>query len=416
MQHVVRKRRRGSIGTTIVAALLALVLAACSDGHVDVRPMPAIGWPTYGGTDGNTNFTYAQVPDGLKLSWTRPVGGPITAPLSLNGYGDVAVTSRSTAGCNMFVFDSRNGRKNYCKRMRPGVEMNTAAMDQYGQAYIGEQSMLLAFNGGGSIRWRMPMIGVPLSAKFAGPGKVLLTTTQGQLLLVNAQTNVFEAPEVRLRPDADPDDPLHGLGDCVSGGPQCALPSPPAVDPAHERFFLNHHPADGPSQVKAVSYAGRDGNRTLADLWTADLPGGVMGPAVSSQDGKTVYAFSRSGSLFALDAATGKQRWTYDLGGHGFATMTVSPDGLIVPAGGIGSPLTVLRDAGDKAEQVVKRDDLQTVTLSTLTNSGTVWTIVREGADQHLMLTEVSTEDGKTLRSLALPGATGFTTGIAVSP
>ena len=55
------------------------------------------------------------------------------------------------------------------------------------------------------------------------------------------------------------------------------------------------------------------------------------------------------------------------------------------------------------------------MSLSTLTKTGTAWTVVRTGRDQKLSLLEVSAADGKTKRSLELPGALGFATGVAVS-
>ena len=40
---------------------------------------------------------------------------------------------------------------------------------------------------------------------------------------------------------------------------------------------------------------------------------------------------------------------------------------------------------------------------------------MRDAGKDSLSLIEVSTKDGKTLRSLALPGSVGFATGVAVS-
>lgn len=50
-----------------------------------------------------------------------------------------------------------------------------------------------------------------------------------------------------------------------------------------------------------------------------------------------------------------------------------------------------------------------------LTSAGTAWTVVRDAGAQTLSLTEVSTTDGKTKRSVPLPDSGGFATGIAVS-
>ncbi|AFA74072.1 hypothetical protein GPOL_c30570 [Gordonia polyisoprenivorans VH2] len=413
-----RSRTRGrfpALVAVVLGLVTAMALSSCSDGHIDIRSVYGAGWSSFGGNAANSNFVYPTVPDDLALSWTRPTGGTVTAPVTISATGNVGVTSNSS-GCDLLVLDQRDGRKNFCKNMRDGVASNAMLTDQYDQPYIGEETTFLAFNAGGAIRWRMPVIGVPLSAKFADSGVVLVVTTQGQILLLNTQTSNPVAPEVRLRPEADPGDPLYGFGDCVTNGPRCTVPAPPAVDVAHQRFFLNVWPTGAiASEIRGFSYAASDGKRTVTELWKAQVPGGVIGPATVSADGTTVYAFSRLGQIVALDAATGRTRWTYDNGGYGFATMTVSPDGLIIPTGVIGAPLTLLRDEGNRAEKVWQRDDLATVSLSALTSAGTAWTVVRDAGAQTLSLTEVSTTDGKTKRSVPLPDSGGFATGIAVS-
>lgn len=411
-----RARRQMPAAVAVVLGLVtAVVLSSCSDGHIDVRSAAGAGWSSYGGNAANSNFAYPTIPDDLALSWTRPTGGTVTAPVTISATGNVGVTSNS-AGCDLLVLDQRQGRKNFCKNMADGVSTNAMLTDQFDQPYVGEAANFLAFNAGGAIRWRLPVIGVPLSAKFADNGVVLMVTTQGQILLLNTQTADPVAPEVRLRPEADPADPLYGFGDCVTNGPRCAVPAPPAVDVDHQRFFLNVWPTGAiASEIRGFSYAKNDGHRTVTEIWKAQVPGGVVGPATISADGKTVYTFSRLGQIVALDAATGKTRWTYDNGGYGFATMSVSPDGLIMPTGVIGVPLTLLRDKGDRAEKVWQRDDLATVSLSTLTQAGTAWTVVRDAGKDTLSLTEVSVSDGTTRRSLTLPDSVGFATGIAVS-
>lgn len=399
------------------AAITTAALVSCSDGHIDVRSMPAPGWSSYGGNDANSNFAYPSIPDDLALSWTRPTGGPVTAPLTVSGTSNVGVTASTENGCNLMVLDPNSGRKNFCKRMREGVQVNSLLVDQYDQPFIGEETTFLGFNAGGAIRWRMPVIGVPLSAKFAGPGVVLMTTTQGQVLLLDAQTSDFAAPEVRLRPDVHPEDAMYGFGDCISNGPRCAIPAPPAVDESAQRFYLNFWPQGAiASQIRAMDYSPVDGKAAVREAWHADIPGGVIGPATLSADGKTVYTFSRLGKLYALHADSGKVKWSFDNGGYGFGTMTVSPNGDIIPTGVIGAPLKLIRDRGDHAEQVWQRDDLHTVSLSTLTEAGTAWTVVRDPGKDTLSLTEVSAADGKTKRTLALPESVGFATGVSVSP
>ncbi|WP_040508923.1 outer membrane protein assembly factor BamB family protein [Gordonia soli] len=401
----------------VMLAVVGVVISACSDGHIDVRSVASPGWSSYGGNAANSNFAYPTVPDDLTLSWTRPTGGPVTAPITLSNQSNVGVTSTTANGCNLLVLDPNSGRKNFCKRMRTGVEVNALLVDQFDQPYIGEETTFLAFNAGGAIRWRMPVIGVPLSAKFAAPNVVSVVTTQGQILLLDTQTADPVAPEVRLRADADPDKPLAGFGDCVANGPRCAVPAPPAVDVQRQRLYLNFWPQGAiASRITAMDYAAHNGGRTVREAWHADVPGGVVGAPTLSADGTTVYTFSRLGQIVAIDADTGHTRWTYDNGGYGFASMTVSPDGLIIPTGVLGAPLTLIADRGDRAERLWKRDDLATVSLSTLTSAKTAWTVVRDRGRDSLSLIEVSATDGSTKRTLALPDSVGFATGVSVSP
>ncbi|MFW0791956.1 PQQ-binding-like beta-propeller repeat protein [Gordonia sp. CPCC 205333] len=419
MRAVVRRLSgavRVAVGVATVA-VTATALVSCSDGHIDVRSVASPGWSSFGGNAANSNYAYPSVPDDLALRWSRPTGGPITAPITLSNQSNVGVTATTPSGCNLLVLDPNSGRKNFCKRMRDGVAVNSLLVDQYDQPYIGESTAFLAFNAGGAIRWRMPVIGVPLSSKFVAPGVVLAATTQGQVLLLDTQTNTFVAPEVRLRPDIHPEDGLYGFGDCVTNGPRCAIPAPAAVDIGAERMFINFWPNGAiASQIRALDYSVVDGKRAVREAWHADIPGGVIGPATLSADGKTVYTYSRLGQIYALHADTGKVKWRFENGGYGFGTMTVSPSGDIIPAGVVGAPLKMIHDAGDHAEQVWQRDDLKSVSLSTLTEAKTAWTVVRDAGKDSLSLTEVSSTDGKTKRTLPLPDSVGFATGVAVSP
>jgi outer membrane protein assembly factor BamB len=409
--------RRGVAARWAVLVLAAVTLvAACADGEADVRSIPSAGWSSYGGDAGNANFAYPEVPGDLTLSWSRPTGGPISAPITISGRSNVQVTSRTASGCNTFVFDPRAGRKNWCRRMAAGVELNAMLVDQYDNSYVGEAGNLVAYNGGGSIRWRFPTVGVPVSLKFAGPGVVLLVTDLGQIVLVNSQTGQAAAPGASLRPDLESSQPTFGLGDCITGAPNCPIQASPAVDTEAQRFYIGFWPQNSiASEVRAVRYDAVNGSVALRDAWTAQIPSGVIGTPTLSADKKTLYVFDRLGSIYALNAATGKTRWNYFIGGYGFGTMTVSPDGVIIPTGVIGAPLRAFRDQGDKAEPLWQRTDLQAVSLSTLTRAGTAWTVVRSGRDQKLSLLEVSATDGKSRRTLELPGALGFATGVAVS-
>jgi outer membrane protein assembly factor BamB len=167
--------------------------------------------------------------------------------------------------------------------------------------------------------------------------------------------------------------------------------------------------------VRSYEYAERDGGRDIRESWQTEIPGGVIGPPTLSADRRTVYVFNRLGSIYALDALTGTPKWDYFVDNYGFATMTITPDGLLIPTGVLDSPVRAFKDEGDKAVPVWQRNDLRSVSLSALTNYGTAWTVVREPNEDELTLMELNAADGTTKRSLAIPGSVGFTTGVAVS-
>lgn len=416
MSQAVRRRRSSGLVFVVMAAVLAVVMSACSDGHHDLRAQPAVGWSSYGGNGANANFTDAQVPDDVYLSWTRAAGGRVLAQVAINSGGDVASTSQAPTGCDFQVLDQRSGRKNFCRRLGPESALNTAFYDNLGQPYVGKAGLFVAYSGGGAIRWRLPTTGLGLSAKSAGPGRLLVATTGGQVLLVDTQTGDLAARQKRYRSKPAEADPTAGVDQCVAGGPECAIAAPPAVDVATKRTFLNVFPRGAKnSQLTALTYADADGTERIEPMWTADLGGGMAGPASLSADGRTVYAFGRDGKLYAVNAADGNVRWSYQLDGAGFATLSVSPDGTLIPAGGLGSPLTILHDDGDRAIEIARRDDVELAGVGTQTAAGTAWSAVREGPDKQLVLTEFDTKTGKTKRSLPLPEASGFSTGIAVS-
>ncbi|MDV7136041.1 outer membrane protein assembly factor BamB family protein [Williamsia muralis] len=408
-------RRTTARAAAALVMLLAVLLSSCSDGVDDVRSVASAGWSSYGGNAHNSNFVYPKTGE-LELSWSRPVGGPISSPLTISGRSNVGVTAATPGGCNTFLFDQRAGRKNFCKYYGPGIELNSMLFDQYENIYIGDAGMFYGLNGAGDFRWRFGVVGVPLSAKFAAPGLVLMVSHLGQILLFDSQTGKLAAPGIALRPGADPAQPLYGLGDCVSGGPRCPVQAPPAVDSDRERFYLNYWPEGViASGVRGYDYSEENGTRSIRESWKAEIPGGVIGTPTLSADGRTLYVFNRLGSIYALDALTGTPKWDYFVDNYGFGTMTVSPDGLIIPTGLLNAPVRAYRDLGDKAERVWQRTDVQSVGLSALTTSGTAWTVVRENNADELTLMEVDSADGATVRKFAIPGSVGFTTGVAVS-
>jgi len=409
-------RRKTALQVVVAAAALSLGVAACSSGISHVESHASSGWPSYGGTDGNANFSTATVPDNLALNWSRPTGGPISAQPVISGKDAIGITADTENGCNTFYFDAAAGRKLYCKRLQGGAQLSSLLLDQYDNAYIGVPGTFFGLNTTGAVRWQTPTVGLALSAKFAGPATVLAVTQQGQVQLINAQTGRLQAAPVTLRTDTDASNPGNGLGDCVDNGPRCPVPAAPAVDVKRQQFYLNFWPQGKiASQVRAFDYSEVKGTKTIRDAWTADIPGGVIGSPVLSPDSSALYIYNRLGSLYALDAASGKQLWNYNVGGYGMGTMAVSPNGTIVPTGVLGAPLVAIKNDGGKPTALWHRDDLHTASTATLLSNGTGWVAVRDAGKDTLSLVEFDAANGATKRTLPLPDSLGYVTGIAVS-
>ncbi|MFJ5726224.1 PQQ-binding-like beta-propeller repeat protein [Streptomyces sp. NPDC093149] len=71
-------------------------------------------------------------------------------------------------------------------------------------------------------------------------------------------------------------------------------------------FFLDYDEASSASVLTSV------GITSMSTLWNRPLPGTTVGPAVVAQD--TVYLATSTGTLTAVDEATGDIRWTLETG------------------------------------------------------------------------------------------------------
>ncbi|GAB2646769.1 PQQ-binding-like beta-propeller repeat protein [Gordonia jinhuaensis] len=388
---------------------------ACSSGTEDVGGRASAGWSSAGGNAANSNFAAVSSASDLSLSWSRDLGGPITAPVVVSGKQNVAVSAATSGGCAFFLLDSRAGRKDFCRRFADGATANAPLVDQFDNYYIGEPGTFYSINAGGGVRWKFATEGMALPAKFGARTVVLVATTQGQLLALRSQTGDLVAAPLNLRPDVHPDDPTAGLDQCAVGGPQCAIAAPPAVDTARQRAYLIVR-ASGASaaQVVGVDYSEVDGTRKLRSVFQAAVPDGATGTPVLSADGTTLYVFGTNGHLYAIDTGSAAVRWSFDLGGYGYGTMSVSPEGVIMPAPALGSPAIALRDNRTSAAQLWRRDDLHTAGLPTLAEGGTAWVPVRDPNTSQLSITEVSARDGTTKGSVEIGRSEGFVTGVSI--
>jgi len=161
-----------------------------------------------------------------------------------------------------------------------------------------------------------------------------------------------------------------------------------------------------PAAAGGSSWEG--GSPAISPLWTNDsLPGGSASSPVLSADGSRVYLNDNAGSLHALDAATGEPIWRLPIGYATGGSPSLSPDGLIMPAGGGHAAVVAVADRGDHGEVASRQEAWLNRGVSTQADGGRAYVTVNR-ADQQNDLVVVDTATGDELDREPLPGDTGF--------
>ncbi|WP_324194790.1 outer membrane protein assembly factor BamB family protein [Nocardia terpenica] len=412
---------------TAVGAVGVLALAGCGGTRLDdITVGPGKGWPSAFHDARNSASSPVTGSRHLVLSWARPLGGPVTMPPTLGPDGQIFVNTRAEMDCVgvpgttglIFSFQMPTGRKRFCNTLRPEALGGASAIDGATNVYVGDGGALFSFNALGQPRWRTPVAGVPVSVQFTGDGNVLSISQSGQVDVLDRQTGDREVPTFQLLGEPDylktPDLPRppdgQGLGDCLTGGPQCPVATTSAVDRDSGRFYVTvWRPGSPAASLVALRYA----DKRIRQEWSADLlvDGSATSPALSS-DGKTVYVGDNSGRLIAVNAADGRTIWTQPLGFSPRGSISVD-DGLLIPGGDDGH-LIALRDRGDSVEIAWERKDLQ-LRGRPVQTAGEIGYVVAPIGDA-LSLVTFDTRNGATLASADLPGAQGSTVGTAIGP
>ncbi|MGX1807400.1 outer membrane protein assembly factor BamB family protein [Nocardia sp. NPDC055321] len=403
-------------GPLALAAVSVLTLGACGSTTVDdIRVGPGDGWPLAFHDARNSAASPVTGSRALTLSWARPVGGPIGAPVTIGPEGQIFVTTR-TSSCNIFSFLMPTGRKRFCNPMGPSAIYGGTAVDGTTNIYVGDDGGTYSFNALGQPRWRTPQAGVPISVQFTGDGNVLSVTQSGQIDVLSRQTGerrvsttqLLGEPDFMKYPNLNRPPDGEGLEDCATGGPACPVANVSAVDEESGRFFVTvWRPGAGTADLVAMTY---DGKQIRQD-WSAQmLAGGSATSPTLSADGSTVYVGDNNNRLLAVDTADGRTKWAQDLGFPARGAISAA-DGLLIPAGDEGH-LLAIRDKGDSAEIAWERKDLALRGRPVQTDGGTGYTVAPIG--DGLTLVTFDSRTGETVDSDDLPGAQGGTSGTSI--
>ncbi|MDQ1201265.1 PQQ-binding-like beta-propeller repeat protein [Rhodococcus sp. SORGH_AS_0303] len=413
----VRTRRAGAA----LLAVGALALGACGSDSGPIDILGDEGWRGGLADAHNSASVTTEGSRSLALDWTRPLGAPTSTRPSVAPNGQITVTMTGDAGCALGSFQGETGRKRFCNSLGPSGVSSTAVADSASNLYAGDDGSMSSINQNGQLRWRTPVYGVPRTPQFLPDGNVLVVTQFGQINVLSNQTGNAVAPVLDLNPNPTPLDAPNttlrpaddGLLACLGGGPDCAVAAAPAVDLESSTVYLVLWRAGAIApQLVALSYTGGD-SPGLTEAWSSPLlPAAVTSSPVVSPDGDRVYLTDVEGTVRAYSTEDGSEIWSYFVGDRAAGSVSVAADGTIVPAGGAGSHLRAIRDAGERPETVWERPDLVTQGSSALAGGTTGYTVVGDG--DGLALVTFDTATGETVDTDALPGAEGYSPGVVV--
>jgi len=397
-------------------ALLTAGLTACGSTDSWVDSSAARGWPAQYADAANSSFTPTDGAADLTLQWSRSVKGELSAAAALGAEGYLAVNGQTADGCSLMVWENDNGgRQRWCTRMVLGGGFTSPLFDGFDNLYIGQPGLMLSYPPTQWVRWRTNVIGMPTTARFLGGGQLLVVTHLGQVLVFDSHRGVVSGPPLDLVEGVDPTDPTRGLSDCAQSLPGCPVAAAPAFTPAGGIIVIAvWQPGARASTLVALRHQPGQ-TPLLSPLWTSEVPSaGVLASPVFSADGATVYVTGRDRALWALNAGDGSLKWTAALDFQPQTPPSVSPDGLIIAGGGPDTRLVALRDTGDQAETVWRRDDVTPLTTSSQAGDEAAYTVVADAPDRLSLLVFDPADGGRTVNSYPLPQAAGFPVGVSV--
>lgn len=401
------------------AALAAITLAGCGNTDSWVNAAPAQGWPAPYGDASNSSYTSTAGATDLALRWTRSVKGTLAAGLALSSRGWLVLNAQTPSGCSLMEWENNdNGRQRWCVRLVQGGGFAGPLFDGFDNVYVGQPGAILSFPPTQWTRWRAPVIGMPSTPRILDEGRLLVVTHLGQVVVFDAHRGTVAGSPLDLVDGVDPTDSVRGLSDCAPARPGCPVAGAPAFAASSGMVVIGvWQPGANAAGLVALKYH-RGQNPLLTREWASDAVGaGVLASPVLSADGSTVYVNGRDEHLWALNAADGKPKWSVPLHFLAQTPPAVSPGGLIVSGGGPDTRLAAFRDAGDHAQPLWRRDDINPLSSSSLAGDGVGYTVA-SGAPgpgaAGLSLLVFDSANGHTINSYPLPHATGYPVGVSV--
>ena len=397
----------------------ALVIAACLGlSGASSRPMRgpdayAPGWSAVHADAKNSDYHRQPGPSDIELAWTRKFEGMINLGPTSDGKGRLFITTGGK-GCRLHALDRMSGKTLWCSDVLGSLAVSSAPLlDRQGRLYLGDGTAMHSFDRDGRQLWSHPIIGTPLSAQFTPMGDLLFITHVGVIYILDRDTGRDRIQPYPLAPSPK-FDPSEGARACMRGLPECPSANTPAIDPVTGRFYFTFWtPGATSAGVRAMRITAGPIPRLIAE-WTNDnIAGGSASSPDLSADGRRLYVTDNEGNLHALDARTGKPIWTYEIGYASDGSVSLSPEGLIIPAGGRQAALVAIRDTGKQGVLAWRHDSLRNVGIATQAAGYRAYPTVAKGSGAADILV-IDTRNGAILDREPIDGRPIFTVGTTV--
>lgn len=371
----------------------------------------ASSWSATHADSANSDYSPISGARSLALAWQREFGGATTLGATTDGSGRLFLTT-AAAGCHLYALDAATGRTLWCSDVVGRLAVISAPLlDRDGHLFVADGQAMYAFSRDGALLWRQPIAGVPLSAQFTPAGRLIFVTNIGQIYILERLTGRHAMPPLALVPGAT-FDPCREVFACARGEAACPAANTPALSRGR-LYFTFWSPGAANAGVKAMEL--KEGAQTsLKPLWTSETlaEGSASSPTLSA-DGSRLYVTDNGGRLVALDTATGVLMWTFPLGYKSGGSVSISPGGLIMPAGGGQSPVMAFMDKGNSAVLLWRRDDLINRGIAAQAAGQLAYATVSRGHFQNDLVV-LDTRTGQSLDRTELPGTTIFSVGTTV--
>ncbi|MGU3498814.1 outer membrane protein assembly factor BamB family protein [Mycobacterium sp. C31M] len=389
-----------------------MVVSACGNTDSWVQAHASDGWSAQYADAANTSYSPVDGAEALRADWERSVKGELGAQVALGSGNYLAVNGQTPAGCSLMVWETdNNARQRWCTRLWQGGGFASPLFDGFDNVYIGQPGAVMSYPPTQWIRWRQPVIGMPMTPRLLDPGHLLVFTHLGQVLVFDAHRGTVIGTPLDLIAGVDPTDSERGLDDCAAARSGCPVSAAPAFNAESGILVAGLWEPDAEAPVLMGLRYRADQTPSLTQEWTSDaVGGGPIASPVLSADGTVAYVNGRDGRLWAVDTTSGNAKWSVALDFQPLTPPSVTPRGDIIVGGGPGAQLVGVTADGEIAWS---HGDIEPLSTSSLAGMRIGYTVVRDGERGQALLV-FDSSDGREINRYPLPEATGFPVGVSV--